>query len=188
MLGVTKGLEELILVVSVAFAYQLTVFALVADNDTEPVVHLFPFTTAGPAGFNTLMRLVDVFILLPKLLVAVSFTVYVPLVRYFLVGFLKVEVVASPNSHNQEVAPPVDLSVNVINPEQVLVSLAVKLAVGAVVGIIQLQLMANPESTTPGSVTSLMVIDDPVEVIDAGRVFPVNVPKIGLPVFAPSYT
>ena len=109
-----------------------------------------------------------------------------PFVKYFFVGFRCVEVEPSPKSHNHDVAPPVDLSVNETIPEQVLVSLAKKLAVGAEVGIIHVQLMAKPVSITPGSVTSLIVMEEPVEVIDAGSVVPVNVPKIGLPVVAPS--
>ena len=75
IVGVVKGLVEPILVVSVAAEYQFIVFVLVADNVTEPVVHLFPLTTEGPAGFNTLIKFVAVLVLLPKLLVAVSFTV-----------------------------------------------------------------------------------------------------------------
>ena len=50
---------------------------------------------------------------------------------------------------------------------------------------VQVQLIANPVSTTPGSVDWRRVMDPTEELIAAGKVLPVYVPIKGLAVLGP---
>ena len=76
--------------------------------------------------------MVSVSVFDPKLLVAVSVTVYVPLVVYRWLGFCVVAVPPSPKFQLHEVGPLVDRSVKETTPVQLEVTLAEKLATGGV--------------------------------------------------------